>query len=279
MKKVKKIIPNILVALILITGIGFLAYPTISDLLNELHSSKAIASYVERSKDMSKEEKERLLTEAKEYNQSLVHRNNRYSLSKDELSRYEQIMDVTDTGIMGYIEIPKINVYMPIYHNVDEGTLQIAVGHIPGSSVPVGGESTHSLLSGHTGLPSAKLFTNIDQLKVGDKFFIHVFDEVLAYRVDQINTVLPDEVEKLDIEEGKDYVTLITCTPYGVNSHRLLIRGERTQYNKPTKNIEEVINHTWLKFVAIIAAGVGLILIIILVYLIKRRKRRKLNEK
>ncbi|MBF1167780.1 MAG: class C sortase, partial [[Eubacterium] sulci] len=192
---------------------------------------------------------------------------------------YEQIMDVTDTGIMGYIEIPKINVYMPIYHNVDEGTLQIAVGHIPGSSVPVGGESTHSLLSGHTGLPSAKLFTNIDQLKVGDMFFIHVFDEVLAYRVDQINTVLPDEVEKLDIEEGKDYVTLITCTPYGVNSHRLLIRGERTQYSKPTKNIEEVINHTWLKFVAIIAAGVGLILIIILVYLIKRRKRRKLNEK
>ena len=178
-----------------------------------------------------------------------------------------------------YIEIPKINVYIPIYHNVDEGTLQIAVGHIPGSSVPVGGESTHSLLSGHTGLPSAKLFTNIDQLKVGDMFFIHVFDEVLAYRVDQINTVLPDEVEKLDIEEGKDYVTLITCTPYGVNSHRLLIRGERTQYSKPTKNIEEVINHTWLKFVAIIAAGVGLILIIILVYLIKRRKRRKFNEK
>ena len=122
MKKAKKIIPNILVALILITGIGFLTYPTISDLLNELHSSKAIASYVERSKDMSKEEKERLLTEAKEYNQSLVHRNNRYSLSKDELSRYEQIMDVTDTGIMGYIEIPKINVYMPIYHNVDEGS-------------------------------------------------------------------------------------------------------------------------------------------------------------
>lgn len=279
MKKAKKIIPNILVALILITGIGFLAYPTISDLLNELHSSKAIASYVERSKDMSKEEKERLLTEAKEYNHSLVHRNNRYSLSKDELSRYKQIMDVTDTGIMGYIEIPKINVYIPIYHNVDEGILQIAVGHIPGSSVPVGGESTHSLLSGHTGLPSAKLFTNIDQLKVGDMFFIHVFDEVLAYRVDQINTVLPDEVEKLDIEEGKDYVTLITCTPYGVNSHRLLIRGERTQYSKPTKNIEEVINHTWLKFVAIIAAGVGLILIIILVYLIKRRKRRKLNEK
>ena len=174
---------------------------------------------------------------------------------------------------MGYMEIPKLNIYIPIYHGVDEGTLQIAAGHIPGSSLPVGGESTHSLISGHTGLPSAKLLTDMDQLKEGDIFLIYVLDEVLAYKVNQIKTVLPSEVDSLDIEQGKDYVTLVTCTPYGVNSHRLLVQGERTEYNGPRQDINDVIRKTNMKLIVILVVGVTGVVCLVLAYLMKRRRR------
>lgn len=281
MFKIKKYLSDIVVAIILIAGVGLLAYPTIADYVNELHSSKAIGSYVEKTKDLSKEEKENLLEEAREYNKSLVDKINRYYLNEEEKKRYNHILNITKTGIMAYIEIPKLNVYMPVYHGTDEGVLQIAAGHLPGSSFPVGGESTHSLISGHSGLPSAKLFTDIDKLQEGDLFFVHVFDEVLAYRVNQIKVVLPDDVETLEIEKGKDYVTLITCTPYGVNSHRLLVRGERTVYKEPESKIEDRIEKNNRKY-TMLSAGVILALIstgfLISVFLIKRR-RRKLNEK
>lgn len=281
MFKIKKYLSDIVVAIILIAGVGLLAYPTIADYVNELHSSKAIGSYVEKTKDLSKEEKENLLEEAREYNKSLVDKINRYYLNEEERKRYDHILDITKTGIMAYIEIPKLNVYMPVYHGTDEGVLQIAAGHLPGSSFPVGGESTHSLISGHSGLPSAKLFTDIDKLQEGDLFFVHVFDEVLAYRVNQIKVVLPDDVETLEIEKGKDYVTLITCTPYGVNSHRLLVRGERTVYKAPESKIEDRIEKNNRKY-TMLSAGVILALIsmgfLISVFLTKRR-RRKLNEK
>ena len=171
------------------------------------------------------------------------------------------------------MEIPKLNIYIPIYHGVDEGTLQIAAGHIPGSSLPVGGESTHSLISGHTGLPSAKLLTDMDQLKEGDIFLIYVLDEVLAYKVNQIKTVLPSEVDSLDIEQGKDYVTLVTCTPYGVNSHRLLVQGERTEYNGPRQDINDVIRKTNMKLIVILVVGVTGVVCLVLAYLMKRRRR------
>lgn len=281
MFKIKKYLSDIVVAIILIAGVGLLAYPTIADYVNELHSSKAIGSYVEKTKDLSKEEKENLLEEAREYNKSLVDKINRYYLNEEEKKRYNHILNITKTGIMAYIEIPKLNVYMPVYHGTDEGVLQIAAGHLPGSSFPVGGESTHSLISGHSGLSSAKLFTDIDKLQEGDLFFVHVFDEVLAYRVNQIKVVLPDDVETLEIEKGKDYVTLITCTPYGVNSHRLLVRGERTAYKEPESKIEDRIEKNNRKY-TMLSAGVILALIstgfLISVFLIKRR-RRKLNEK
>lgn len=281
MFKIKKYLSDIVVAIILIAGVGLLAYPTIADYVNELHSSKAIGSYVEKTKDLSKEEKENLLEEAREYNKSLVDKINRYYLNEEEKKRYNHILNITKTGIMAYIEIPKLNVYMPVYHGTDEGVLQIAAGHLPGSSFPVGGESTHSLISGHSGLPSAKLFTDIDKLQEGDLFFVHVFDEVLAYRVNQIKVVLPDDVETLEIEKGEDYVTLITCTPYGVNSHRLLVRGERTAYKEPESKIEDRIEKNNRKY-TMLSAGVILALIstgfLISVFLIKRR-RRKLNEK
>lgn len=278
MGTVKKYLPNIIVAIILMVGIGLLAYPTISDYINDLHSTRAIGSYVEKTKDLSKEEKERLLKEAKEYNQTLVGKTNRYFLNEDEKEKYNHILDVTDTGIMAYVEIPKLKVFMPIYHGTDEGILQVAVGHIPGSSFPVGGESTHSLISGHRGLPSAKLFTDLDRLKNGDLFFIHVFDEVLAYKVNKIDTVLPDEVENLEIEKGKDYVTLITCTPYGVNSHRLLVRGERTEYVTPKNKVEDVIKKTNTKYLGILIGAI-VILILILGYMIRQGRKKRASEK
>lgn len=278
MGKVKKYLPNIIVAIILIVGIGLLAYPTVSDYINDLHSTRAIGSYVEKTKDLSKEEKERLLKEAKEYNKTLVDKTNRYFLNADEKEKYNHILDVTDTGIMSYVEIPKLKVFMPIYHGTDEGILQVAVGHIPGSSFPVGGKSTHSLISGHRGLPSAKLFTDLDRLKNGDLFFIHVFDEVLAYKVNKIDTVLPDEVGNLEIEKGKDYVTLITCTPYGVNSHRLLVRGERTEYVKPKTKVEDVIKKTNMKYLGILIGAI-VILILILGYMIWQGRRKRASEK
>ena len=273
MGKMKRIIPNIIVAVMLIGGIGLLAYPTISDCINELHSSRAIGSYVKKTKDLSKEKKAQLLSEARAYNATLVNKKNRYFLKPEEKEQYSKLLDVTDTGIMGYVDIPKIKAYIPIYHGVDAGSLQIATGHIPGSSLPVGGPSTHSLISGHTGLLSAKLFTNIDQLEDGDIFMIHVFDDVYAYKVNKINTVLPDEVEDLEIEKGKDYVTLITCTPYGVNSHRLLVRGERTKYTK-TQNVADVIRMVMLKYIAILAVGVITLIVLIRLYIKRRRKKK-----
>ena len=203
----------------------------------------------------------------------MVNKKNRYFLKPEEKEQYNKLLDVTDTGIMGYVDIPKIKAYIPIYHGVDAGSLQIATGHIPGSSLPVGGPSTHSLISGHTGLLSAKLFTNIDQLEDGDIFMIHLFDDVYAYKVNKINTVLPDEVEDLEIEKGKDYVTLITCTPYGVNSHRLLVRGERTKYTK-TQNVEDVIRMVMLKYIAILAVGVITLIVLIRLYIKRRRKKK-----
>ena len=212
----------------LILGIGFLLYPTVSDYWNSFHQSRAIAGYVESVTKIDNSEFEALWKDADLYNESLLSKDNRYVLSEEETEQYNNLLNITDTGIMAYVEIPKIRVSLPIYHGTDEAVLQVAIGHIPGSSLPVGGESTHCVISGHRGLPSARLFTDIDQLDKGDIFTIQTLGETLTYEVDQIRTVLPTELEDIEIEEGKDYVTLVTCTPYGVNSHRLLVRGHRT---------------------------------------------------
>ena len=213
---------------VLILGIGFLLYPTVSDYWNSFHQSRAIAGYVESVTKIDNSEFEALWKDADLYNESLLSKDNRYVLSEEETEQYNNLLNITDTGIMAYVEIPKIRVSLPIYHGTDEAVLQVAIGHIPGSSLPVGGESTHCVISGHRGLPSARLFTDIDQLDKGDIFTIQTLGETLTYEVDQIRTVLPTELEDIEIEEGKDYVTLVTCTPYGVNSHRLLVRGHRT---------------------------------------------------
>lgn len=225
MKKKKK--TNALLVVILILGVCIVLYPTVSNYYNSFHSSRAIANYAESVADMDNEAYERLWNEAVEYNRSRAGLDNPFYMSESDLETYRSILDVSGTGVMGYINIPKIDVELPIYHTTEESVLQIAVGHLEGTSLPVGGESSHCVLSGHRGLPSAKLFTHLDRLEEGDVFYMQILDETLSYEVDQIRIVLPTEVDDLRIEEGQDLCTLVTCTPYGINSHRLLVRGHR----------------------------------------------------
>lgn len=218
---------NVLLVIIFLLGLSLLLYPTVSDYWNSFHQSRAISSYSESVANMDNENYEMQMKLAKEYNQKLAKKKYQWSMSEEEVKEYNSILNVTSTGIMGYIEIPNLNSTLSIYHGSNDDVLQIAIGHIEGSSLPIGGKNTHSVVSGHRGLPSAKLFTDLDKLKENDIFMLHVLDETLTYEVDQIRIVLPEEVEELEIVEGKDYCTLVTCTPYGINSHRLLVRGHR----------------------------------------------------
>ncbi len=223
------LVDAILILAVLI-GAGLLAYPGFSDRWNDLHQSRAIAGYVARVSDMSEESSSSMWEAAQIYNEKLLTKSgDRFVLTDEEKELYNSILDVTGTGIMGYVNIPKIGVSLPIYHGTDPAVLEIAVGHIEGSSLPVGGKGTHCVISGHRGLPSAKLFTDIDQLQEGDTFQLQVLNRTLTYEVDQIRIVLPDELQDLAIDPEQDYCTLVTCTPYGVNTHRLLVRGHRVE--------------------------------------------------
>ena len=221
----KKYFLDILIVVLILTGVGLLLFPIISDHKNRSQASAMIVTYNYEVDQKSDDEKEKMLSEAREHNRMLSGAD--LALDGTSLPGYAQLLNVTNTGIMGYLEIEKIGVQLPIYHGVDNGVLQIGVGHMPNSSLPVGGESTHCVLSSHRGLPTAKLFTDLDQIQVGDTFTITVADEVLLYQVDQIKTVLPEEMRDLALVQGEDLCTLVTCTPYGVNSHRLLVRGRR----------------------------------------------------
>ena len=228
-KKKKGGFSTFILVVLFLVGAAVLAYPTVSDWWNTMHTSRAIASYVEAVEDMSAKEREEMLEAAREYNKRLAQTGVHFMASEAEIAEYYSLLDITGTGIMGYIQIPTINVNLPIYHGTGEEVLQIAVGHLEGTSLPVGGENTHAALSGHRGLPSATLFTHLDRVVEGDTFTITVYGEVMTYQVDQIRIVLPAEVQDLTIEPGEDHVTLITCTPYGVNSHRMLVRGRRIE--------------------------------------------------
>lgn len=218
---------NIFLILALVAGLSLLLYPTVSDYWNSLHASQAVASYDQAVKSMDEGKYDELLQRAGQYNRDLFLRGSLFALTDEEREDYNSQLDIDGSGVMGYIEIPTIKVSLPIYHGTSDDVLQVAVGHLEWSSLPVGGESTHCVLSGHRGLPSAKLFTNLDQLAEGDLFVIRTLDEVLTYEVDRILIVLPSELQALAAEEGKDLCTLVTCTPYGVNSHRMLVRGHR----------------------------------------------------
>ena len=219
---------TIVLLVILLVGLSLLLYPTVSNYWNSFRQTRAIGSYMELVSNIDIEEYNRILNSARDYNQKNKDRK-LWSLTDEERELYNKELNLDGNGIMGYINIPAVNCTLPIYHGTSDSVLQIAIGHLENSSLPVGGESTHCVVSGHRGLPSALLFTNLDQLIVGDVFELHVLDELLTYEVDQIRIVDPEDITELTIEEGSDLCTMITCTPYGVNSHRLLVRGHRVE--------------------------------------------------
>lgn len=238
----KERIITICIINILVIGIIMLLYPTLSNYYNSFHQTHVVEKYEESVNKLEDEKYSNELAKARRYNKELTERINQFYSSSEEHNEYMKLLNLADDNIMGYIVIPKINCTVPIYHGTEEKIMQIAIGHIEGSSLPVGGESTHCVLSGHRGLPQSKLFTNINQLEKKDTFTLHVLNEILEYEVDQIIVVEPQEIEELAIEEGKDYCTLVTCTPYGINTHRLLVRGHRVNGSKEVldKNIEKV---------------------------------------
>lgn len=254
---------TVILLAILFVGISLLLYPTISDYWNSFHQSRAIASYAEAVTKVEKNDYEEMWKEAEAYNRSLLNKDDRWILTKEKREHYNEILNIGGTGIMGYVEIPRINITLPIYHGIDEGILQVAIGHIEGSSLPVGGKGTHCVISGHRGLPSARLFTDIDELEEGDLFMMRVLDETLTYEVDQIRIVLPSELQDLAIEEDKDLCTLVTCTPYGINSHRLLVRGHRVANQRDASSIRVTADAQQIdsRMVALILAAVVLVIL------------------
>lgn len=270
----KKNWTTVALILVFLTGLSLLLYPTVSDYWNSFHQSRAIADYDESVAALDDKQYDDILKAAHNYNDKLINKLNRYNFSEADQKEYESLLNVSDNGIMSYIEIPKIKASLPVYHGIEDDVLQIAIGHIAGTSLPVGGESTHTVLSGHRGLPSAKLFTNLDKLVEGDIFTIRTLNETLTYEVDQIRIVLPEQVDDLEIEEGKDYCTLVTCTPYGVNTHRLLVRGHRIE--TPDDSTVLVIADAMQIEPIIVASVIAIpILLILLIWvLIKNRKRK-----
>ena len=270
---------NILLILIFVVGLSLLLYPTVSNYWNSLRQSRAVANYVEQVAQLDEQDYEALLEEAREYNNSILDRSLPFEMSEQEIEKYNKALDISGTGIMGYIEIPSIDVTLPIYHGVKGNVLQTAAGHMEWTSLPVGGESTHAVLSGHRGLPSAKLFTNLDKLSEGDIFMLQVLNETLTYEVDQILIVRPAETEALEISEGKDLCTLVTCTPYGINTHRLLVRGHRVENTEHTSTVRvtaDAMQIDPLVLAPIIAAP--LLLVLLIWVLIPNKKKRNSED-
>lgn len=282
-KKRKMTIKDIIRLLVLVVAFAVLLYPTVSSYVNEKNGSKVVSNYDAESVRLSNAEKEKMLEDARAYNKEMLSNIDLIDpFSQGEKSldaRYESLLNVDGSGMMGYIRIPKIKVEIPIYHGTSESVLQAGVGHFWGTSLPVGGESTHTVLTGHRGLPTKTLFTNMDKLVKGDVFYIKVLDETLAYKVDQILTVLPEETEALSIVSGKDYATLVTCTPYAINTHRLLVRGHRIPYEeavKIEKNTSTGIELSFTTKVLIVTIGIIFIgLIIVMLYSLYDKRRRK----
>ena len=234
----KRIIATILIILLFLAGLGIVLYPYVSEYVNAKHASRVVVNYDDTVKEITPEDFSQYFEVAEEYNERL--RQNPNPFSEDcRTEGYETALNVDGSGMMGYLEIPKISVKLPFYHGTSGAVLNEAVGHLEGSSLPVGGEGTHVVLSAHRGLPSAKLFTDLPELGEGDIFILNVLDRKMTYQVDQILTVLPTELEALEVEDGQDYVTLMTCTPYGINTHRLLVRGHRIE-NLPEEEVKSI---------------------------------------
>lgn len=267
---------TIILLLVLLVGLSLVLYPSFSNWWNTMHQSRAVASYVEQVAHIDDDQYDAIWNAAWEYNLSLLDRPNSFILSQEQKAEYEALLDIGGTGIMGYIEVPAIDITLPIYHGTDEAVLQVAVGHLEWTSLPVGGSSSHCVLSGHRGLPSAQLFTDLDKLVLGDVFLMRVLDEVLTYEVDQIRIVEPYEVEDLHIAQGKDYCTLVTCTPYGINSHRLLVRGHRIENREEARTIRVTADAIQIRPTIVAPFLVAPMLLILLIgVLIPKPKRRR----
>lgn len=235
-----KKLSTIALVLVFLIGLSLLLYPTVSDYWNSRRQSRAIASYLEAVKNLDEEKYAKLFSDAEAFNAMLAKEKKGLFLTDEQKEEYYKLLDVSGSGIMGYIDIDSIDCHLPVYHGTSGDVLQIAVGHLEGASLPIGGNSTHSVLSGHRGLPSAKLFSDLDKLAVGDTFTVNILDEVLTYEIYEISTVLPHEADSLKIEEGRDLCTLVTCTPYGVNTHRLLLRAHRVETVEEVKKVRVV---------------------------------------
>lgn len=275
-----KKLSTVLLIATFVAGLSLLLYPTVSNYWNTLHASRAVATYVDAVQNMGEDKRREMLQKAIDYNKSLTSDNQRLTISSARRQEYESILDVDGNGMIGYIEIPNINITLPVYHGTNDDVLQIAVGHLDWTSLPVGGTSTHCVLSGHRGLPSAKLFTNLDQVKEGDTFVIRVLDEVLTYEIDQIRIVEPAAVDDLMIENGKDYCTLVTCTPYGVNSHRLLVRGHRVENESESIRVtSEAIQIEPLIVAPAIAIPTLIIIFVLLIASSNKKKKKQKSQK
>ena len=275
----KKNRSNIILILIFLVGLSVMLYPTISDYINQKNQSRAVASYSEEVENLSDVDYQAYFDAADDYNRRLAETPDAF-YRPEEVSGYTDTLDVSGTGIMGYITIPKIGVELPIYHGTSDGVLQVAAGHLEGSSLPVGGAGTHAVISAHRGLPSAKLFTNLDELEAGDTFTITVLDRVLTYEVDQISIVLPTETDLLQPVEGKDYVTLMTCTPYGINTHRLLVRGKRIENAENQKHIRVTADALRIEPIIVAPAlAVPMLLVLLVVMLAVPHLRKRKNQR
>lgn len=268
----KKKLFHVFLILLFLTGSGLLLYPFLSDYINSMHQSREISTYTESVTQLDRDIYAQLWKDAMEYNRSLLTGTDQPILSPPSQA-YHTLLDVTGSGILGYIEIPRIKCSLPVYHGVNPDVLQTAVGHIAGTSLPTGGESTHCVLSGHRGLPSAKLFTDLDQMAMGDLFMLRVLDKTLTYQVDQILIVEPHEVDALAIIEGEDLCTLVTCTPYGVNSHRLLVRGRRIENMTTSPTVHITADALQIQPVLVLSAAAAPMLLVLLMALFVHRKK------
>ncbi len=274
----KKHFVTIMLFLVLLAGLSLVLYPSFSDWWNSMHMSRVITDYVNLIDDLEEDEYAGLIEAAQEYNRSLTERENGYLLSPEQKVQYEQLLNIAGNGVMGYVEIPTIGVNLPIYHGTGDDVLQIAIGHLEWSSLPVGGENTHCVISGHRGLPSAKLFTHLDKVREGDIFILRILDEMLTYEVDQILIVEPREVESLMISQGEDLCTMFTCTPYGINTHRLLVRGHRVA-NEEEAEVRHVISEAIIIEPAVVAPIVAMpMLFALFIWIMIPKKKRKWRD-
>ena len=265
----KKNASTIILIIVFFVGLSLLLYPIVSDYWNSFHQSRTIATYADTVLKLDRKVYDDILSQAVSYNKSLLGRENPYNLNQTQLAQYPQMLDVGGTGIMGYIEIPSINCHLPIYHGTSDSVLQVGIGHLDWTALPVGGRSTHCVLSGHRGLPSAKIFTDLDKLGEGDYFIIRVLDEILTYEVDKISIVEPQDTDSLQVQKGKDLVTLVTCTPYGINSHRLLVRGHRVENTPSSRGIRVTADATQIEPVLVAPfLAIPMILLLLLLFFI-----------